>query len=156
MARCFYDWLKTVIEFACQVQKNQCEKDPRTQRYGHDGHMAQFGLTLGARSKRPATGAMIGWGVSYTLKLAHEAHVAHDQDVIAAAAVFWSLIMSMMPSEVTKPILKTLQESHIPQMASRYIEEGQGFTLTLNGKEYHFPNANRGPPELYLTRGYSA
>ncbi|ESK87186.1 hypothetical protein Moror_5857 [Moniliophthora roreri MCA 2997] len=49
----------------------------------------------------------------------------------------------MMPLEVTKPILKILQEN------------SQGFTLTLDGKEYYFPNANCGPSELYLTHGYS-
>ncbi|ESK87190.1 hypothetical protein Moror_5861 [Moniliophthora roreri MCA 2997] len=44
----FYNWLKTVIDYACTVWKNQHEKNPCSRCYGHDGHMAQFGLTLGA------------------------------------------------------------------------------------------------------------
>lgn len=35
------------------------------------------------------------------------------------------------------------------------LDVGKGFHLELNGKQYNFSQAHRGPPELYLIHGYS-
>ncbi|KAJ3991962.1 hypothetical protein F5050DRAFT_1580479, partial [Lentinula boryana] len=129
----------------------------------HPGHMAQVALTLGARHI-PASDREVGWGVSYYKKLSDEIKISHDEDVIAASGIFWSMIMSTMPAEVTRPMVEILSDQKVPHMATRVdctwydslFVIGKGFHLQLEDRHYVFPNVNRSPPELFLTKGYSA
>ncbi|KAJ3747075.1 hypothetical protein DFH05DRAFT_1391946 [Lentinula detonsa] len=143
----FYHWLAMVIEFACYGYRNQ--------RVSHPGHMAQVALTLGARHI-PASDCEVGWGVSYYKKLSNEVKISHDEDVIAASGIFWSMIMSTMPAEVTQPMVEILSDQKVPHMATRWIAPGKGFHLQLENRHYVFPNVNCSPPELFLTKGYLA
>ncbi|KAJ3978905.1 hypothetical protein F5890DRAFT_1559490 [Lentinula detonsa] len=45
-------------------------------------------------------------------------------------------------------------ESH--DLNTRYVAPGKGFHLQLGERHMVFPDVSRAPPELYLTRGYSA
>ncbi|KAF9066237.1 hypothetical protein BDP27DRAFT_1227810 [Rhodocollybia butyracea] len=143
----FYDWIVGVIDYACDVRRDQ--------RPNHPGHMAQAGLTMGARHI-PKTARRVGWGKSYSKKLSDESKTVHDGDTIAAAGLLWSIILTTMPTEVTKPVIRTLSDNKVPHMASQYVLPGKGFHLELGGRHIVFPDVNRSPPEIYLTRGYSA
>ncbi|KAF5367254.1 hypothetical protein D9757_011697 [Collybiopsis confluens] len=136
----FYRWLVNVIDYACDVRRNQ--------RPNHPGQMTQVGLSMGSRHKRrgPASAKQYGWAKK----------TAHDEDVIAASGIMWSLTTMMMPAEVTEPVVKTLSELDIPRLATRYVQPGKGFRLELDGRQVVFPDVSRLPPEIYLTRGYSA
>ncbi|KAL0060974.1 hypothetical protein AAF712_012205 [Marasmius tenuissimus] len=98
--------------------------EARQKSNGHEGIMTQIGLTNGARDKSkkrtPSTGICTGWGVSYKKEYPREECVAHDEDVVAVSSIFWSLIMSMMPSEVTSPVREQLEKHSIPHLASRW------------------------------------
>ncbi|KAF9062969.1 hypothetical protein BDP27DRAFT_1232872, partial [Rhodocollybia butyracea] len=91
--------------------------------------------------------------------LSDELKTAHDEDTITASGLFWSIILTTMPTEVTKPVIQTLSDNDVPHMASRYVSPaipGKGFHLELGGRHIVFPDVSRSPPEIYLTRGYSA
>ncbi|KAL0057975.1 hypothetical protein AAF712_015369 [Marasmius tenuissimus] len=153
----FYKFLKSVVVLASTKRRNQRPIEARQKSNGHEGIMTQIGLTNGARDKRtPSTGSCTSWGVSYKRKYPEEDCIAHDEDVVAVSSIFWSLILSMMPREVTAPVKEQLESHSMPHLASRYVEPGRGFSLDLNGKSYDFPLAERAPPEVYLTQGYSA
>lgn len=92
--------------------------------------MAQVGLTLGARHI-PKTARRVGWGQSYSKNLSNETKTAHDQDTIAAAGLLWSIILTTMPVEVTKPVIQTLSDNNVPHMASRYISPGMFFAFPI-------------------------
>lgn len=89
----------------------------------HPGHMAQAGLTMGARHI-PKTARQVGWGKSYQKNLSDSEKTDHDTDTIAAAAILWSIIRSTMPTEVTDPVVQLLSDHSVPHMASRYVEPG--------------------------------
>ncbi|THU89306.1 hypothetical protein K435DRAFT_678289, partial [Dendrothele bispora CBS 962.96] len=149
----FYEWFQNVINYACKVRWNQRPPVPNCQ-YRHDGHMAQFGLSNGPRHLHAANVTSIGWGKSYQKKLTTEECIVHDEDVNAAAGIFWSLIESSLPLEVTTPVIE-LQKLNIPRLASRYVNPGSGFKLTIDEMEYNFFNFEQAPPEVDLTQGYS-
>ncbi|KAF9064360.1 hypothetical protein BDP27DRAFT_1230615, partial [Rhodocollybia butyracea] len=88
--------------------------------------------------------------------LSDESKTAHDGDTIAASGLLWSIILTTMPTEVTKLVIQTLSDNNVPHMASRYVSPGKGFHLELGGRHIVFPVVSRSPPEIYLTRGYSA
>ncbi|KAJ3862971.1 hypothetical protein EV359DRAFT_44058 [Lentinula novae-zelandiae] len=146
-SRQFFEWLVGVIDYACTVRRNQ--------RPTHPGHMAQVGLTMGARHI-PATARVVGWGTSFYRKLSDESKTQHEQDTISASGILWSMILAMMPTEVTRPVIRVLNDFNVPHLASRYVRPGKGFCLELGGRCIVFPNVSRSPPEVYLTRGYSA
>ncbi|KAE9385512.1 hypothetical protein BT96DRAFT_840611 [Gymnopus androsaceus JB14] len=110
-------------------------------RSGHEGHMAQFGINGGPRNAR-----QLGWAKSYKTTLSNVQFTAHDTDVIGAAGIFWSLILSSMPTEVTEHVIKKLQQNEIPHIASRFVEPGQGFHVELGETQVIFPNASHAPP----------
>ncbi|KAF9246836.1 hypothetical protein BU15DRAFT_25346, partial [Melanogaster broomeanus] len=103
----------------------------------------------GARNAR-----VLGWAKAYCKNLDRATQVMHDQEVIGATSMAWGLIKSVVPSEITDHILKRLEEEGLPSLATRNIDEGPGFALTLDGCTYTFPQAERAPPETYLARGY--
>ncbi|KAJ3872231.1 hypothetical protein F5879DRAFT_813539 [Lentinula edodes] len=159
-SRQFFEWLVGVIDYACTVRRNQRVRPSITQfcwfSYPtHPGHMAQAGLTMGARHI-PATARVVGWGTSFYRKLSDESKTQHEQDTISASGILWSMILAMMPTEVTRPVIRVLNDFNIPHLAGRYVRPGKGFCLELGGRRIVFPNVSRSPPEVYLTRGYSA
>lgn len=81
--------------------------------------MTQIGVNTGPRHAR-----QLGYAKSYQKKLTEDQCTAHDEDVNGAAGIFWSLILSTMPTEVTTPIVKDLQENKIPHLATRFLEPG--------------------------------
>ncbi|KAF9061365.1 hypothetical protein BDP27DRAFT_1235445, partial [Rhodocollybia butyracea] len=117
----------------------------------HEGSMTQVGINTG-----PCHCRQLGLAKSYQAKLSEEECTAHDEDINGAAGIFWSLILSMMPTEITGPAVRELHENKIPHLATRFVEPGKGFKLTLGNKAVIFSEASRAPPEVYLTKGYSA
>lgn len=82
--------------------------------------MAQFGINAGSRSAR-----RIGFAKSYrTSLLSDTERMMHDEDINGAAGIFWSLILSSMPTEVTTPVIQKLQDNDIPHIASQFVEPG--------------------------------
>ncbi|KAJ3774033.1 hypothetical protein FB446DRAFT_640528 [Lentinula raphanica] len=155
-SRNFYDWLIAVIDYACTVRRDQ---QPDTQLFymqpSHPGHMAQLGLTVGARHI-PSSKRQVAWGVSYSKKLSDDAKIAHDEDAIGACGIIWSIILFMLPTEVTDPVIEVLHDRKIPHMATRYVAPGRGFRIEIGGRHIVFPETSRSPPEFYLIRGYAA
>ncbi|KAF9038249.1 hypothetical protein BDP27DRAFT_1374679 [Rhodocollybia butyracea] len=92
-------------------------------RSGHEGIMAQFGINEDTD------------------------RIAHNKDLNGAAGIF------CMPTKVTTPVVKKLQENAVPHLGSRYIEPGKGFHIQIGDAAVIFPDASCAPPELYLTRG---
>ena len=82
--------------------------------------MSQFGMNCGSRSARS-----IGYAKSYKthLPLKPEDYVAHDTDIIGAAGIFWSLILSSMPTEVTSLVTEKLEENAMPHLASQHVKQ---------------------------------
>ncbi|KAJ3980269.1 hypothetical protein F5890DRAFT_1468398 [Lentinula detonsa] len=109
-SKAFYNWMAGVVDFGCDYRRNQ--------RPTHPGVMSQVGVTLGARHI-PASQRQLGYGVSYYHKLSDEVKATHNEDVVAASGIFWSMAISTMPTEVTAPMIKNLSECGIPHMATR-------------------------------------
>ncbi|EMD30816.1 hypothetical protein CERSUDRAFT_145806 [Gelatoporia subvermispora B] len=138
-----YRWLTTVVDTACDVRSDV--------RPGHGGRMAQAGLNLGPRHAR-----VLGWAVSYKKKLTTQAMVSHDEDVIGATSLVWSLARAQLPGDITGPIQTTLNSLKMPRLATRNVEQGSGYSIEADGNYYTFPMIERAPPEAYVSRGYVA
>lgn len=81
--------------------------------------MTQIGINTGPRHCR-----QLGLAKSYQATLSNEDYIAHDEDVNGAAGIFWSLILSMMPTEVTEPVVDALDKNSIPHFQTQFIEPG--------------------------------
>lgn len=81
--------------------------------------MTQVGINTGPRHAR-----QLGYGKSYQAKLSEDECRIHDEDVNGASGIFWSLILSTMPVEVTESAVQDLRENNIPHLATRFIEPG--------------------------------
>ncbi len=57
--------------------------------------MTQVGMNMG-----PRHACVLGWAKSFTRKLDSKTMVDHDLDVIDALFITWSLVQSIMPSEI--------------------------------------------------------
>ena len=90
--------------------------------------MSQFSLTQGGRHL-PAHSRILGYGKSYQKNLTDNEKIAHDEDVVAVSAIFWSLWLSAMPMEVTSPVVKALEDVNLPRMASNHVPPGDLFLL---------------------------
>ena len=93
--------------------------------------MTQVGINLGPRHAR-----VLGWAKSYTKSLDQKARFIHDQDVVAAASISWSLFQAAMPQEIISPVNDTLSEAGLPRLATRDLEPG--FFFFLNNSEHCF------------------
>lgn len=123
-----YNWLRNVVDEACRVRNNV-----RVSIHGviiwlpanamqpqHSGIMTQAGLNMGQRNAR-----VLGPALSYNkkLNLSTEECVAHDSDVIGATSLFWNIIASTVPTEVTAEVEKSLED--LPRLHTRNIAEGK-------------------------------
>jgi hypothetical protein len=81
--------------------------------------MAQVGMNMG-----PCHARVLGWAKSFTRKLDSETMVDRDLDAIGALSITWSLVQSVMPSEILDHVDSCLEEADLPRLATRNIEEG--------------------------------
>ena len=81
--------------------------------------MTQIGLNTG-----PRTAQILAWAVSYVGKKDDSYKVANDEDIIAASSFLWSIILSIIPSEITQHVEKYLDDEKLPRIATRNVAEG--------------------------------
>ena len=124
-----YSWLTSVVKQACRDRR-----DVRVSTFivyiikllhllflkpTHSGRMAQVGMNMGPRHAR-----ILGWAKSFTRKLDSETMVDRDLDVIGALSITWSLVQSVMPSEILDHVDSCLEEAGLPRLATCNVEEG--------------------------------
>ncbi|KAJ7573170.1 hypothetical protein C8J56DRAFT_1173958 [Mycena floridula] len=136
------DWLEAVILTACRYRRNQ--------RPNHAGQMVQIGLTMGARHA-----TILGWGKSYRVQVDDRTRIAQDTDLIGALSIFWALVRSVFPVDITSEVDRLIEEDY-PSLASRDIPPGDGYQIMIKDKIYEFKTAARAPPEGIATVGYGA
>jgi hypothetical protein len=76
-------------------------------------------MNMGARHAR-----VLGWAKSYTKKLDGQVMVEHDLDAVGALSIMWSLVQSIMPSEVLDQVDSRLTAVGLPRLATRNVDEG--------------------------------
>lgn len=132
--------------------------------------MVQVGLNAGPWHARAS-----GFAISYTKNLSSETKIMHDQEIIGAVSFIWQLIKSVTLPEITEHVEQKLREEGLPSIATQNVAEGEqklsnsfkllnisklnlgkGYRIFLGEKCLNFPSAGRGPPESYLSRGYTA
>lgn len=134
--------------------------------------MAQLGYNSGPRHAQ-----VFGLAKSYTKNLSKDIKVKHDNDAMSVCALLWALVKAHLPTEVVRDI--RAGQDAIPglpaSMATRNVEpgtyapkcnlafsktppsfSGNDFVFEWQGKEYHFKEAERAPPEGYLAVDYTA
>ena len=79
----------------------------------HPGKLVQVGMNMGARHAR-----VLGWAKSYTKKLDGQVMVEHDLDAVGALSIMWSLVQSIMPSEVLDQVDSCLTAVGLPRLAT--------------------------------------
>ncbi|KIJ11062.1 hypothetical protein PAXINDRAFT_16020 [Paxillus involutus ATCC 200175] len=107
-----YSWLQEVVNQACD---EHCNIWPT-----HTGEMVQTGLNMG-----PCHARSLGWAKSYCKDLDEEMQTDHDLEVVGAASMAWSIIRSVVPSEITDHIMEHLKEEGLPSLVTHNIAEGQ-------------------------------
>ena len=136
--------------------------------------MTQVGLNNGPRHAR-----VCGWAKSFVKTLTSSQMVESDQDIIGTSSLLWSLIQSSLPLEISKHVNDYLDREQLPRIATRNVAEGIilfifslifsdyfysyliciliaiGYKILLGDMTYNFPLQERGPPELYMSRGYT-
>ncbi|KAH7879819.1 hypothetical protein F5051DRAFT_339886, partial [Lentinula edodes] len=117
----------------------------------HVGTMNQVGLNMGPRHAR-----VFGPAVSFTKKLVKEKMVDHDEDIIGAASLIWSIAQAVLPQDVLQVMYDHIAAEELPLLQTRNVAPGSGFTLQIDSTEYFFPYTERAPPEVYINRAYSA
>ncbi|KDR67757.1 hypothetical protein GALMADRAFT_146784 [Galerina marginata CBS 339.88] len=137
-----FAWLCSVVHWACYNRRNV--------RPTHPGSMTQIGLNMGARHLQ-----ILGWAKSFNRKLTDQQMIEEDTNLLGAMSLLWALVKSYLPSDVTQPVQKLLDEG-FPTMATRNIPEGCGFSIVIDGTDYTFNESNRAPPEGIATAGYQA
>ncbi|KAF9221209.1 hypothetical protein BS17DRAFT_635463, partial [Gyrodon lividus] len=71
----------------------------------HTGVMVQAGLNMG-----PCHACVLGWAKSFCKNLDDETKTIHDLKVVGATSMVWSIIRSVVPSEITDHIMECLEE----------------------------------------------
>ncbi|ESK86627.1 hypothetical protein Moror_9731 [Moniliophthora roreri MCA 2997] len=135
-------WVQDAILEACDNRRDV--------RPSHAGKMVQVGLNMGPRHRR-----ILGYAKSFTANLDDEERRNQDEKVIGCFGLFWHGVVSFIPGDITAPVRKCLEDEY-PQLGTRDIPSGPGFTVVLDGKHYVFSQSQRGPPEGILTAGYAA
>ncbi|KAJ7213132.1 hypothetical protein GGX14DRAFT_620293 [Mycena pura] len=134
-----YEWLCCIVETAVTERRNPT----------HPGKMVQVGLNAGPRHDRS-----FGPAKSYTKVLANDTMVAHDEDVIAAMTLTWSMCKTFLPLELIQGIEKQVDEAGLPQIWTRNIGEGTSYRIKLDDQVYEFPLYGRAPSEGVLSQDY--
>ncbi|KAE9387323.1 hypothetical protein BT96DRAFT_837810 [Gymnopus androsaceus JB14] len=80
------------------------------------GTMNQAGLNMGPRHAR-----VFGRAVSYTKKLTKERMVEHDNDIIGASSLIWSIAQAVLPKDVMQVIYDILSAEGLPTLQTRNI-----------------------------------
>ncbi|KAJ3712635.1 hypothetical protein C8R42DRAFT_594361, partial [Lentinula raphanica] len=118
----------------------------------HVGTMNQAGFNMGARDCR-----VFGCAKSFTSKkLTSEAMANHDDDIIGAVSLFWSMANALLPSDVTQVIHDYMDSEELPSLQTRNVAPESGFTIHIDNQDFFFPYAERSPPEVYINKGYAA
>lgn len=95
------------------------------------------------------------------------------RDLLGCSSLVWMVAESRLPTSVVEKLKTDLDESGLPGIYTSQIPEGQtsplipfqysdsnelgsGFHLKINNKDYNFPEAPRGPPEVYWSKNYAS
>ncbi|KAF8829955.1 hypothetical protein HHX47_DHR2000107 [Lentinula edodes] len=140
---CLTEFLREAVDAAVNFRRNI--------RPTHVGTMNQVGLNMGPRHAR-----VFGPAVSFTKKLVKEKMVDHDEDIIGAASLIWSIAQAVLPQDVLQVMYDHIAAEELPLLQTRNVAPGSGFTLQIDSTEYFFPYTERAPPEVYINRAYSA
>ncbi|KAF6756028.1 hypothetical protein DFP72DRAFT_1067327 [Ephemerocybe angulata] len=132
------NWLSDVVYAAT------CNR--RDVRPNHPGRMVQIGINMGPRHART-----LGYAISFTKKLTLEQKAAQDTDLIGALSLLWNLAKAYMPGDVMDEITGFLEDLNYPELGTRHIPSGRGFSIECDGKTYAFTAAGRAPPEGIAT-----
>lgn len=89
--------------------------------------MSQFGLNTGARHAN-----VLGQAKSITKDLDRDTRIDHDMDVIGAVSITWSLICSVMSTEILSEVDDALEADGMPRLASRDVAESKFQHLLLD------------------------
>ncbi|KAL1747425.1 hypothetical protein HDZ31DRAFT_32054, partial [Schizophyllum fasciatum] len=117
-----------------------------------EGLMTQVGANNGPRHARVA-----GYAISYnTTKLSKDERIAHDHAALNALAFVWALADRSIITEVIRDVSDGLDREWVPDLGTRNVPGGLGYTVYVNGLYHTFPLRKRGPPTGYFSRGYSA
>ncbi|TRM55879.1 hypothetical protein BD626DRAFT_415219, partial [Schizophyllum amplum] len=117
-----------------------------------EGSMTQIGANNGPRHARVA-----GYAVSYNAaKLGQDERIAHDHEALNSMAFMWALADRAIITEVIQDVGDGLDREWVPDLGTRNVAGGLGYTVYVNGIRYTFPLRKRGPPTGYFSRGYSA
>jgi hypothetical protein len=81
--------------------------------------MQQVGYNTGPRHARA-----LGLAKSYCRVLTKDQRVAHDQDVVGMACIFWAMIKAIAPVETTAPVEEEMDKAGIPRLATRDVAPG--------------------------------
>jgi hypothetical protein len=85
----------------------------------HVGLMVQIGLNMGPRHAR-----ILGWAKSFVKRLTDQEMIDHDLGLIGAMSLFWSLIKSNLPTDLTDEV-QHLLDANYPTLATRNVPEGK-------------------------------
>jgi hypothetical protein len=89
--------------------------------------MTQAGYNAGPRHAR-----IFGLAKSYTKVLDSATMVQHDEDVISAMSLTWSVCRSFLPTDLISKIDRYLENARMPTMATRNVEPGEIYTCYLS------------------------
>jgi hypothetical protein len=88
--------------------------------------MTQAGCNAGPRHAR-----IFGLAKSYNKALDSSTMVQHDEDVISAMSLTWSVCRSFLPTNLISKIDGYLADARMPTMATRNVEPGEIYTHYL-------------------------
>ncbi|KAL1739927.1 hypothetical protein HDZ31DRAFT_3425, partial [Schizophyllum fasciatum] len=117
-----------------------------------EGLMTQIGANNGPRHARVA-----GYAISHkTAKHSKDERIAQDHAALNAMAFVWALANRGIITEVIQDVNDGLDRDWVPDLGTRNVPGGLGYTVYVNGLRHSFPLCKRGPPTGYFSRGYSA
>ncbi|KAJ6496132.1 hypothetical protein C8R45DRAFT_926647 [Mycena sanguinolenta] len=126
-----YDFLEAVIQAACAEHRNV-----------RVGGLQNFVFAVVEISGY----SLLTLEKCYIRLLDRLTGVAHDEDVIAALTLLWSIAKSLLPIELIDSITNAVGDIGLPKITTRNVAEGTGYKISLAGKTYEFPLYDRAPP----------
>ena len=82
--------------------------------------MVQIGWNAG-----PGHACVFGLAKSYTVKIDQQTAIEHDQDVIAALTLTWSIAKAFLLTEMISSITDAVGEIGLPKLATHNVAEGR-------------------------------